>query len=59
MLGISWRLFRNARGWDREFWFHELRARQWLVVERNTATNHIANRDLARLVLLASAGVMP
>jgi methylglutamate dehydrogenase subunit B len=32
-------LFDNPKGPHREFWQHVLGCRQWLVLERNTATN--------------------
>jgi heterotetrameric sarcosine oxidase delta subunit len=33
-------LFDNPKGRHEEFWQHVLGCRQWLVLERNTATNH-------------------
>ncbi len=33
-------LFDNPKGPHREFWQHVLGCRQWLVLERDTATNH-------------------
>jgi methylglutamate dehydrogenase subunit B len=41
-------LFDNVKGPHREFWQHELGCRQWLVVERNTATNRVDACRLAR-----------
>jgi methylglutamate dehydrogenase subunit B len=32
-------LFDNPKGAHREYWQHVLGCRQWLVMERNTATN--------------------
>ena len=32
-------LFDNVKGEHREYWQHVLGCRQWLVLERNTATN--------------------
>lgn len=40
-------LFSNPEGPHREFWQHVLGCRQWLVVERNTATNVVAAVKLA------------
>jgi sarcosine oxidase subunit delta len=34
-------LFDNPKGLHREFWQHVLGCRQWLVLERNTATNEV------------------
>ncbi len=34
-------LFDNLKGAHREYWQHVLGCRQWLVVERNTATNQV------------------
>ena len=46
-------LFENPKGLHREFWQHLLGCRQWLVLERSTATNHTATswaaRDFVRL----------
>lgn len=44
-------LFDNVKGPHREFWQHVVGCRQWLVVERNTATNRIEASGLARVVL--------
>ena len=44
--------FENPKGLHQEFWQHVLGCRQWLMLERNTATNQTATsraaRDLAR-----------
>ena len=34
-------LFDNPKGPHREYWQHVLGCRQWLVLERNTATNEV------------------
>jgi methylglutamate dehydrogenase subunit B len=44
-------MFDNVKGPHREFWQHVVGCRQWLVVERNTATNRIQASALARVVL--------
>jgi methylglutamate dehydrogenase subunit B len=45
-------LFDNPKGPHREFWQHVLGCRQWLVLERDTATNIVGAsrpaRDAAR-----------
>lgn len=41
-------VFANLKGWHREFWQHVLGCRQWLVLERNTATNVVGASRLAR-----------
>ncbi len=41
-------LFDNVKGVHREFWQHVLGCRQWLVLERNTATNAVTKSRLAR-----------
>ena len=41
-------LFDNSKGPHREFWQHVLGCRQWIVLERNTATNEVASSQLAR-----------
>lgn len=41
-------LFENPKGLHREFWQHVLGCRQWLVLERNTATNAVGASRLAR-----------
>ena len=41
-------LFDNTKGPHREFWQHVLGCRQWLVLERNTATNEVGTSRLAR-----------
>ena len=40
--------FDNPKGEHREYWQHVQGCRQWLVVERNTATNRVAGSRLAR-----------
>jgi sarcosine oxidase subunit delta len=34
-------VFGNPKGLHREYWQHVMGCRQWLVLERNTATNEI------------------
>jgi methylglutamate dehydrogenase subunit B len=41
-------LFDNPKGPHREFWQHVLGCRQWLVLERNTATNIVGASKPAR-----------
>lgn len=41
-------LFDNPKGWHREYWQHVFGCRQWLVLERNTATNALGVARLAR-----------
>jgi methylglutamate dehydrogenase subunit B len=41
-------LFENPKGLHREFWQHIMGCRQWLVLERNTATNEVIGSRLAR-----------
>ena len=41
-------LFDNPKGPHREYWQHVLGCRQWLVLERNTATNEVGASWLAR-----------
>ena len=41
-------LFDNPKGPHREYWQHVLGCRQWLIVERDTATNTVAGARLAR-----------
>ena len=41
-------LFDNPKGPHREFWQHVLGCRQWLVLERNTATNIVGASRPAR-----------
>lgn len=41
-------LFDNPKGAHREYWQHVLGCRQWLVAERNTATNEPGRTCLAR-----------
>ena len=48
-------VFDNVKGSHREFWQHVLGCRQWLVVERNTATNRIETSALARTALATPA----
>jgi methylglutamate dehydrogenase subunit B len=43
-------LFDNPKGTHREFWQHVVGCRQWLVVERDTATNRVEACQLARAV---------
>jgi heterotetrameric sarcosine oxidase delta subunit len=38
----------NPRGAHREFWQHAMGCRQWLTVDRDTATHAIAQVRLAR-----------
>lgn len=42
----------NPRGAHKEFWHHIHGCRQWLVVERNTATHEILGVAVARDVAL-------
>jgi methylglutamate dehydrogenase subunit B len=35
-------LFDNPKGAHKEYWQHVLGCRQWLVLERDTATNQVA-----------------
>ena len=41
-------LFDNPKGLHREYWQHLLGCRQWLVLERNTATNEVGSSRPAR-----------
>jgi sarcosine oxidase subunit delta len=41
-------LFDNPKGAHREYWQHVQGCRQWLVAERNTATNEPGRTRLAR-----------
>ena len=41
-------LFDNPKGPHREYWQHVLGCRQWLILERNTATNAVGRCQLAR-----------
>jgi sarcosine oxidase subunit delta len=50
-------LFDNPMGPHREFWQHVLGCRQWLQVERNTATNVVAVTRLARESTSASEAI--
>ncbi len=40
-------LFDNPKGAHREYWQHVLGCRQWLVLERDTATNRVGRARLA------------
>jgi sarcosine oxidase subunit delta len=44
-------LFDNPKGPHREYWQHVLGCRQWLVLERNTATNEVGTARPAREAL--------
>ena len=50
-------LFDNPKGSHREFWQHVVGCRQWLVVERDTATNRVEACQLARAVQGTAADV--
>ena len=41
-------LFDNPKGAHREYWQHVLGCREWLVLERNTATNEVGRSHPAR-----------
>ena len=41
-------LFDNPKGPHREFWQHVLGCRQWLTLERDTATNRVGRSAPAR-----------
>lgn len=41
-------VFENPKGPHREYWQHVLGCRQWLVLERNTATNTVGRSCLPR-----------
>jgi sarcosine oxidase subunit delta len=41
-------LFDNPKGPHREYWQHVLGCRQWLVLERNTASNMVGQARPAR-----------
>jgi len=41
-------LFTNPKGPHREYWQHVQGCRQWLVLERDTATNAVGRAWLAR-----------
>ena len=41
-------VFDNPKGEHREYWQHVQGCRQWLLVERNTASNELAHARLAR-----------
>jgi sarcosine oxidase subunit delta len=40
-------LFDNPKGAHHEYWQHVLGCRQWLILERDTATNHVGHSRLA------------
>ena len=44
-------LFDNPKGAHREFWQHVVGCRQWLVLERDTATNVVGGAVLARTLV--------
>ena len=50
----AWRdyvfLFDNPKGPHREYWQHVLGCRQWLVLDRNTATNAVGESRMPREV---------
>ena len=46
-------IFDNEKGSHREFWQHVTGCRQWLVVERDTASNRVENCELARTAMSA------
>ena len=50
-------VFENPKGVHREFWQHVLGCRQWLVLERNTATNAVGRSCLARDAVMAEPRV--
>ena len=50
-------LFDNPKGAHVEYWQHVLGCRQWLIVERNTATNRVVTSGLARTARQARADV--
>jgi sarcosine oxidase subunit delta len=50
-------VFENPKGLHREFWQHVLGCRQWLVLERNTATNAVGGSWLARDAVAGEPGV--
>ncbi len=41
-------LFDNPKGAHREYWQHVQGCRQWIVLERDTATNRVGSAALAR-----------
>ena len=49
----------NPKGPHKEFWHHLHGCRQWLVVERNTATHEILGVSMARDVATARKGSDP
>jgi sarcosine oxidase subunit delta len=49
-------LFDNPKGLHREYWQHVLGCRQWLVLERNTATNEPGESRLARMDVVTCEG---
>jgi sarcosine oxidase subunit delta len=44
-------LFDNPKGPHREYWQHGLGCRQWLVLDRNTATNSVGEAHVPREVV--------
>ncbi|MFZ0008529.1 MAG: sarcosine oxidase subunit delta [Steroidobacteraceae bacterium] len=38
-------VFGNPKGLHREYWQHVMGCRQWLVLERNTATNEVRSSE--------------
>ena len=42
-------LFDNPKGLHREYWQHVLGCRQWLILERDTATNTVGPSRPARM----------
>jgi sarcosine oxidase subunit delta len=49
-------LFDNPKGQTREYWQHVLGCRQWLVLERDTATNEVGASIPARDASKGGAG---
>jgi heterotetrameric sarcosine oxidase delta subunit len=49
-------LFDNPKGPHREFWQHVLGCRQWLILERNTATNEVGKSQLSREAVKSRGG---
>ena len=50
-------VFENRKGAHREFWQHVLGCRQWLVLERDTASNAVGRAWLARDAVMAEPRV--
>ena len=50
-------LFDNPKGLHEEFWQHVLGCRQWIVLERSTATNHTVASRAARQVAPAREAI--